>query len=299
MGRQPRAEFHNALYHVFARGNRRETIFLDDDDYQAYVHRLRELSQQAGVDVLAYCLMPNHPHLCLRTRATPLSVFMHRLNTSYAKRFNRKYNLSGHLHEGRYRAVLVEERMYLLRLVRYIHQNPMRARLVKSLPEWPYSSYWEYRAPNPWVQRDAALSAFENFDAFETFEREAPSEQDVEVLSRALRTFAFAGSIEGGKEAAERVRAECTKSRLFWVPLGRTSLVPAGELEPIAATWINTSRCPFPLAELRGPARHEPLRSYRRALAVFLREQRFSLRSIAMLLNRQVAAITKLTRPPP
>lgn len=296
MGRQPRAEFQNALYHVFARGNRREPIFLDDEDYQAYLNKLRELSHQSGVDVLAYCLMPNHPHLCLRTRGTPLSAFMHRLNTAHARRFNRKYNVRGHLHEGRYRSVLVEERVYLLRLVRYIHQNPTRAGLVKTLREWPYSSYGEYRAEHTWVRREPALSAFETFDAFEAFESTAPGEQDLELFSRAPRAFAFAGSEEGTRAVAERIREECKKSRLLWVPLGGTTLAPSSTLEPIAQAWLESSRCPFPLAALRGPARHEPLRSYRRALAAFLREQRFSLRSIAMLLDRQVSAITKLAR---
>lgn len=65
---------------MFARGNRREHIFLDDDDYPSYVERLRKTSQELGVAVIAYCLMPNHPHLCVRTDGTPLSVFMHRIN---------------------------------------------------------------------------------------------------------------------------------------------------------------------------------------------------------------------------
>src|SRR5919106_1813279 len=160
MGRQPRAEFRNALYHVFARGNRRERIFHDHDDYQLYIEELQKLSRDLGVDVLAYCLMPNHPHLCLRTRDTPLSRFMQRLNTFHAKRFNQKYDTSGHLYQGRYRALLIEERMYLLRLVRYIHQNPTRGGLA----------------------------------AFAAFERDTPAPEDLETFSRARRAFAFAGS---------------------------------------------------------------------------------------------------------
>ena len=194
MGRQPRAEFRNALYHVFARGNRRERIFHDHDDYQLYIEELQKLSRDLGVDVLAYCLMPNHPHLCLRTRDTPLSRFMQRLNTFHAKRFNQKYDTCGHLYQGRYRALLIEERMYLLRLVRYIHQNPTRAGLVASMSDWPYSSYHEYRRADSWICRGPVLSGFGSLAAFAAFERDTPAPEDLETFSRARRAFAFAGS---------------------------------------------------------------------------------------------------------
>ena len=74
MGRAPRAEFRGALYHVFSRGNRREKLFLDEEDYGAYLAHLRETADELGVAVIAYCLMPNHPHLCLQTDGAPLSV---------------------------------------------------------------------------------------------------------------------------------------------------------------------------------------------------------------------------------
>src|SRR5919106_5633941 len=291
MGRQPRAEFRNALYHVFARGNRRERIFHDHDDYQLYIEELQKLSRDLGVDVLAYCLMPNHPHLCLRTRDTPLSRFMQRLNTFHAKRFNQKYDTSGHLYQGRYRALLIEERMHLLRLVRYIHQNPTRAGLVASMSDWPYSSYHEYRRADSWICRGPVLSGFGSLAAFAAFERDTPAPEDLETFSRARRAFAFAGSERGAAEVAARIREECQKPKLLWIPLGDTSLVEPEQVEPAAREWMAARRCPFTLETLQGPARHEPLRTYRRELVAFLRRRRYSLRSIALLLNRKESAI--------
>src|SRR5687768_2318729 len=113
MARRPRPQFEGATYHVYTRGNRKSDVYLDDSDYRAYLEDVRELADHHRVEVLAFCLMPNHPHLALRTQGDGISVFMQRLTQRHAVRFNRKYGVSGQLMEGRYKSLLIHDATYL------------------------------------------------------------------------------------------------------------------------------------------------------------------------------------------
>jgi putative transposase len=158
VARQPRLEFENALYHVIARGLERRPIFRDDDDRRWYLERLTELSRRSDVQLLAYCLMPNHIHLAVRTGRVPLSRVMSRLQTSYAVYFNKRHGRIGPVFQGRYRALLVDQDSYLLALVRYIHLNPVGARLAKRPEEFPWSSHAAYlKGPVPWLSSETIL----------------------------------------------------------------------------------------------------------------------------------------------
>src|SRR5687767_8959859 len=211
MPRAPRAQYRGALYHVFVRGNRRQKVFLDDDDYRDYVALLSKLARELDAEVLAYCLMPNHPHLCVRTQGAPLSSLMQRLNTTHAVRFNRKYKVQGHLNEGRYRALVVDADVYLLRLVRYIHRNPVRAGLVARAGDWAHSSHREYLARDSWVARHHVLRHFESPETFEEFVAQETTEEDAAVFRAADRGFRFAGSLAGIEAALSSVRSEAKK----------------------------------------------------------------------------------------
>jgi putative transposase len=130
MARPLRLEFSGAVYHVTARGDRREAIFLDDQDRQRFLGLLgREIGQQNWL-LYAYCLMSNHYHLLLETPEANLARGMRRLNGVYTQGFNRRYGLSGHVLQGRYKAILVDRDAYLLELSRYVVLNPVRAGLV-------------------------------------------------------------------------------------------------------------------------------------------------------------------------
>jgi putative transposase len=144
MARRPRLLAPGVLYHVIVRGNQRQKTFLSDGDYQAYLERLGRYRRRLGVTVYAYCLMPNHVHLLVETGAQPLSRFMQGLQQSYTQYFNRKHRKIGHLFQGRYKAIVCERDEYLLSLIRYIHQNPVRAKLVGSINEYRYSGHGAY-----------------------------------------------------------------------------------------------------------------------------------------------------------
>ena len=144
MGRPPRVFGPGLLYHVVARGNRRDAVFLDHSDYEAYLHRLALYRARYAVTLHAYCLMPNHVHLVLGTAEAPLDRLMQCLQQSYTQHFNRRHGLVGHVFQGRYKALLCETDEYLLTLVRYVHQNPVRAGLAARAEDYPYSGHRAY-----------------------------------------------------------------------------------------------------------------------------------------------------------
>ena len=144
MARRPRLLAPGVLYHVIVRGNQRQKTFLSDGDYQAYLERLGRYRKRLGVTVYAYCLMPNHVHLVVETGAQPLSRFMQGLQQSYTQYFNRKHRKVGHLFQGRYKAIVCERDEYLLSLIRYIHQNPVRGKMVRRIDEYRYSGHHAY-----------------------------------------------------------------------------------------------------------------------------------------------------------
>ncbi len=133
MPRGPRLDAPSCLHHVMLRGIERRRIFYDDRDRRDLLERLSRILPEAGMPCFAWTLMPNHVHLVLRTGAIPLARVMARVNTGYALAFNLRHARVGHLFQGRYKSILVEQEAQLLALVRYVHLNPLRAGLVDSL----------------------------------------------------------------------------------------------------------------------------------------------------------------------
>lgn len=163
MTRPLRLEFSGAIYHVTSRGDRREDIYLTDEDRQDWLEVLRQTCERFNWVVHAWCQMSNHYHLLLETVDGNLSRGMRQLNGQYTQRFNQHHQLVGHLFQGRYKAILVQRETYLLELVRYVVLNPLRARMVESLSDWPWSSFPQIlgQAPAPsWLDIDWTLSHF-------------------------------------------------------------------------------------------------------------------------------------------
>lgn len=144
MPRKPRIEFPGALYHVIARGNHQNQIFLMPKDYQKYLSLVRRYKERYDFQLYAYALMSNHLHLLIETADAPLSKIMQGLQQTYTQFFNWKYGKVGHLFQGRYKAIICQKDVYLLELIRYIHLNPIRAGVAKSLANYPWTSYSYY-----------------------------------------------------------------------------------------------------------------------------------------------------------
>lgn len=141
MTRPLRIEYAGALYHITSRGNAQEAIYRNDEDRKEFLTLLSNVNKRYNWYCHAYCLMDNHYHLLIETNSPTLSKGMKYLNGSYTQYFNRVHKRVGHVYQGRFKAILVEKECYLLELSRYIVLNPVRARMVRTAKDWPWSSY--------------------------------------------------------------------------------------------------------------------------------------------------------------
>jgi REP element-mobilizing transposase RayT len=144
MPRKARIDAPGALHHIIVRGIERRKIFYDNADRDNFLERLEVVLTETTTPCFAWTLIPNHLHLLLRTGSTPIATVMRRLLTGYAVTFNRRHWRHGQLFQNRYKSILCQEDLYLLELVRYIHLNPLRARIVKKLEEldkYPYCGH--------------------------------------------------------------------------------------------------------------------------------------------------------------
>jgi len=164
MTRPLRLEFPNALYHVTSRGNRREDIFEDDADRLRVLEILGAVVTDYQWLCHGYCLMRNHYHLIIETLDGHVSKGMRQLNGVYTQASNHRHKRSGHLFQGRYKAILVDKDAYFLERARYVVLNPVRAkRLIRPMEDWPWSSALAMvgAVPKPdWLTTDWLLSQF-------------------------------------------------------------------------------------------------------------------------------------------
>jgi REP element-mobilizing transposase RayT len=170
MSRPPRIQFPGAFHHVTARGNRKARIFLDDLDYLTWHGLVARAADRFGFVCHAYCQMPNHFHLLLETPVANLSESMHFLNCVYSQQFNVRHGLTGHVFQGRFHSVLLEQEAHFLELARYITLNPVRAGLVHGAAEWLWSNYRAtagIAAAPEWLNTEASRSRFHGNDEAE------------------------------------------------------------------------------------------------------------------------------------
>lgn len=144
MARKPRIFSDTKVYHVILRGNNKQDIFYDEEDRKVFLSKLRHYRDKLEFDVLCYCLMDNHVHLVIKEGEISISTIMKCLAQTYSYWFNRKYDRIGHLYQERFKSEPVQDKHYFLTLIRYIHNNPVKAGMVKSCADYQYSSYHEY-----------------------------------------------------------------------------------------------------------------------------------------------------------
>ena len=144
MANLPRLLVEGACYHLIARGNQKQRVFLDEEDFKEYLIRLRQYKKKFDFKLYAYCLMPNHIHLVGQIEvAKNLSKFMQGITLSYALYFNQQYTGVGHLWQGRFKNKVIAKDRYLVDCINYIELNPVRAEIVNAPHEYPWSSYRE------------------------------------------------------------------------------------------------------------------------------------------------------------
>jgi REP element-mobilizing transposase RayT len=165
MARSARIDSAGVLHHVIGRGIEQRRIFLNDADRLDFLIRLGSLAEGAAMDVYAWALLPNHFHILCKTGLQSLSISMHRLLTGYAVNFNKRRRRYGHLFQNRFKSIVCQEDRYFKELIRYIHLNPLRTGLVKSLKalaDYPYSGHSAIlgKVQRPWQNIEHVLALF-------------------------------------------------------------------------------------------------------------------------------------------
>ena len=222
MARALRVEFAGAAYHVMNRGNRRQTVFEQDRDYELFLRKLAEFAAVYDVSLRTYCLMPNHFHLYLVTRQANLSAFMQALLTAFTVSKNRREGQSGHLFQGRFKAMVIEAESYEAVVSRYIALNPVRTEFWRQQPvaarrrhlrDYPWSSYGALiglRTCPEWLDARALLAAWPGAS---TAQVEAYREFVEEGLMREIEdpmATAPARAVLGTEPFVDRIRRAFT-----------------------------------------------------------------------------------------
>jgi REP element-mobilizing transposase RayT len=191
MPRTARKKSETGIYHVLLRGINRQTIFEDDEDAVKFLQTLEKYKQENEYEIYAYCLMGNHIHILIKENQEELGNSMRRIGASYVYWYNWKYERTGHLFQDRYKSEVVENDRYLLTVLRYIHQNPLKAGIVNDINEYKWSSYFEYLDKNKKqiVDKDFILEIFDRDKnkaktLFEEFHRIEENRECLEIYNK-------------------------------------------------------------------------------------------------------------------
>jgi len=201
-------DYPDTFYHVLSRGNERKEIFRDEKDHLRFLDTLGKMVERFKLEVHAYVLMKNHFHLLVHTKEANLSRAIQWLGVSYSVWFNRKYQRSGHLFQGRFKSFLIENDRYFTTMCLYIHGNPLRARIVKRLSDYQWSSYQAYADKKhevSWLTTELVLGMYGGsrkrfLRAQQVFFEERPN------LLEDLRHGLYLGSEEFSEECIERFK---------------------------------------------------------------------------------------------
>jgi putative transposase len=222
MPRPLRIHAPGAHYHVTLRGNHRQNIFFTAADRTLFEEITAEVIERFAARLHAYCWMTNHVHMLIQVGDEPLGRLMLRIAGRYARRVQAKLRTTGHLFEKRYYPVLVEADEYMLELLRYIHLNPVRARMVRRPDDYPWSSHHVYcgTVSQPWVTSEFALKLFhsERSTAVLAYQRFVDADVDAPGPSPLAECNPNDRRVLGSDEFAAKVLGEA------WRPKRRTEL---------------------------------------------------------------------------
>ena len=186
MPRRARIKSNSGIYHIMLRGINRQVIFEDEEDYLKFLETLKNYKDISEYKVFAYVLMNNHIHLLLKTEKEELDLIMKRIAGSYVYWYNWKYKRKGHLFQDRFKSEAVEDDSYFLTVLRYIHQNPIKARLCKTCEEYTYSSYREYENTAEVVDTEFCFSLLDK-EQFKEFHSAHSEERCLELDDESFR----------------------------------------------------------------------------------------------------------------
>lgn len=284
MGRECRIEYPGAIYHVYHRGNNREAILARDQDKWYFLTLLEQAVDKFGLEVFAYVVMRNHYHLGIRVGKISLSSIMHRINSKFGRHYNQEFSRSGHVFEGRYKAIPIMDDAYFLTVIRYIHQNPVRAGICDRVGEYRWSSDAQYQGKRGgFVNTDFLLSILGSNRQMALQEyANLMSEQielDPQEISRPdTRSSGQPGSIDRGVERqVEKEPSNGSGSKLT--------------LDEILGAIVPSTH---DYEEIKRGSRRRYLIPFKRAFAQQAITYGYSLTEIAKTINISTSAIVQL-----
>lgn len=216
VARHSRTYSESGIYHAMARGNEKKDIFKDNEDRIKYLDILRDKKGNTNFYLYAYCIMSNHIHLIIKEEDESLSDIMKRINVSYASYLNKKYHRVGHVFQDRFKSEPIEDDRYLLTAIRYVHNNPVKAKLVESPENFAWSSYKDYigNSNSKIVDTGFVLSLFssdahKSVKLFEDFSREFNRDKFIDIYENDEKTIN--GYIEAEKYLSKLLETENLK----------------------------------------------------------------------------------------
>jgi REP-associated tyrosine transposase len=284
MARKSRIHYPGAFYHVILRGNAGDPIFFDDSDRYRFYLILQYAVEKFRCRIHAICLMNNHIHLVVQVDETPLSRIMQNVSLRFTKWINYSRSRTGHLFQGRYKALLIDADAYLQELVRYVHLNPVRAGIVATVDEYPWSGHRGYLGKEfiPWFTTDYVLSTFshgieQSREEYESFVRDG--------MREGRRNEFHSGTCEG------RLLGDASFTDEILLRVNQK-----GEREYSLDEIVNMVCARFLISEekLKAPGKIRPMTEARAvAAAIVQMSPHVMLTDLAKLLNRDVSALGK------
>ena len=185
MPRQARRKSESGIYHVLLRGINQQQIFEDNEDFEKFLQVLKDCKVISEYKLFAYCLMSNHIHLLIKEEKEPIEQIMKRIATRFVYWYNVKYQRVGHLFQDRFKSEPVGNDAYFMTVIRYIHQNPLKAGLCKDISAYKYSSYNNYFSNSDYIDKDFVFEIIP-FEIFEQFHKEIQKGNCLEIDNRTI-----------------------------------------------------------------------------------------------------------------
>ena len=285
MARKQRIHYPGAFYHVMLRGNAKQTIFHDKNDIRRFEEILSEGLEKYNLRLCAYCWMKNHVHMALQVSDVPLSKMMQNLSQRYTGWFNHHYDRVGHLFQGRYKAILVDYKGYLLEIIRYIHLNPVRAELVTDPVEYTESSHRAYIALDKvpqWLSINPALKLFGQAEETAQISYLHFMGQSVETdLLELLRKGGTKGRILGNDDFVQKA-------------LKQTNEQPASDISLETLTVFVAEKYNISMQNILSKSRNRSLSEGRAVIALIAVDYtRHSLNDVSRYFGREISTMSK------
>lgn len=291
MARRSRLNLRNQRFHVYNRGNNREMLFLDDEDCRVFLEIVCKVKGRIPFELEAICLMRNHFHMAVKSLTGSLSQIMHRIQTIYAMRFNKRHARTGHVFEDRYKSPICIDDGHFKTLFRYIHQNPVRAGLVESPRLWkwssvhayaqtnsPFSSIVDTRFPISLFGRDKSVGRSRLLEFLETM----PDQDETDHVREWLR-----GQRTGTPphfSSGEECREDSAEMR---------QPMESASIETLAMDLCGVEE--IEIGQLIGRSKRQRLSALRRELVLQAQQQGHTLASIARYLRRSATSVARLS----